>query len=198
MQLSFALSAPPAENVTALVERVLEDDSLPEMARDLFRLQADEYAAVAARLAEFEAKLMKWHREDDVSRRISTIPGVGPIRSSMLSMRGAAAGGHVLRSRLCGLARTYAQRSFNWRPSRDTAVSTKARGFFSASDQTLIVGATTLAEAMREGRHKPTPWLASLLERRPGRSWWRWPWPTDSPALLAALNDIGPRVPFGR
>ena len=75
------------QNVTALIKRVLEDDSLPEMARDLFRLQAEEYAAVQARLAKIEAKLMKWHREDDVSRRIATIPGVGPIGSSMLSMK---------------------------------------------------------------------------------------------------------------
>jgi transposase len=69
------------QNVSALIKRVLEDDSLPEMARDLFRLQADEYAGVEARLAKIEAKLMKWHREDDVSRRIATIPGVGPIGS---------------------------------------------------------------------------------------------------------------------
>jgi transposase len=58
------------QNVAALIKRVLEDDSLPEMARDLFRLQADEYAAVQARLAKIEAKLMKWHREDDISRRM--------------------------------------------------------------------------------------------------------------------------------
>jgi transposase len=70
------------QNVTALIKRVLEDDNLPEMARDLFRLQAEEYAAVEARLAKVEAKLMKWHREDDVSRRVATIPGVGPIGSS--------------------------------------------------------------------------------------------------------------------
>src|SRR6202041_2815635 len=36
------------QNVTALIKRVLADDNLPEMARDLFRLQADEYAAVQA------------------------------------------------------------------------------------------------------------------------------------------------------
>lgn len=54
---------------------------LPEMARDLFRLQADEYAAVQARLSKIEAKLMKRHREDDISRRIATIPGIGPIGS---------------------------------------------------------------------------------------------------------------------
>jgi transposase len=32
---------------------------------------------------------------------------------------------------------------------------------------TLIVGATALLRHIRKGRHKPTPWLASLLERKP-------------------------------
>ncbi|MBB4004681.1 transposase [Aurantimonas endophytica] len=57
------------------------------MARDLFRFQAKDYAAVEARLKEIEAKLMKWHREDEISRRIATISGVGPIGSTMLSMK---------------------------------------------------------------------------------------------------------------
>ena len=34
------------QNVPALIKHVLEDDTLPEMARDLFRLQAKEYALV--------------------------------------------------------------------------------------------------------------------------------------------------------
>jgi transposase len=32
---------------------------------------------------------------------------------------------------------------------------------------TLIVGATALLRHIRKGRHKPTPWLAALLERKP-------------------------------
>jgi transposase len=40
------------------MQRVLEDETLPEMARDLFRFQAQEYAAVEARLEEIETKLM--------------------------------------------------------------------------------------------------------------------------------------------
>ena len=32
---------------------------------------------------------------------------------------------------------------------------------------TLIVGATALLRHIRKGRHKPTSWLASLLERKP-------------------------------
>ena len=79
------------QNVNALIKRVLEDETMPELARDLFRFQAKEYAAVEARLEEIEAKLMKWHRADELSRRIATIPGVGPIGSTMLSMRAPAA-----------------------------------------------------------------------------------------------------------
>jgi transposase len=37
----------------------------------------------------------------------------------------------------------------------------------SALRSTLIVGATALLRHIRKGRHKPTPWLASLLERKP-------------------------------
>lgn len=75
------------QNVNALIKRVLEDDTLPEMARDLFRFQAREYVTVETRRNEIEAKLMKWHRVDDVTRRIATIPCVGLIGSSMLGMK---------------------------------------------------------------------------------------------------------------
>jgi transposase len=75
------------QNVNALMQRVLEDETLPEMARNLFRSQAQEYAAVEARLEEIETKLMRWHRADELSRRIATIPGVGPVGATMLSMR---------------------------------------------------------------------------------------------------------------
>ena len=37
----------------------------------------------------------------------------------------------------------------------------------SALRSTLIVGATALLRHIRKGRHKPTLWLASLLERKP-------------------------------
>lgn len=152
------------QNVNALIKRVLEDDSLPELAKDLFRFQAREYAAVEARLEEIETKLMKWHREDDVSRRIATIPGVGPIGSTMLSMKAPPAE--------------------NFRSGRDFAAwlgltpkdhSTGGRmrhgGITKAGDtalrSTLIVGATALLRHIRTGRHTPTPWLAALLQRKP-------------------------------
>ena len=62
------------------------------------------------------------------------------------------------------MARTDAQGPFNWRPA-------KARRHHKGQDSilrsTLIVGATALLRHVRKGRHKRTPWLASLLERKP-------------------------------
>jgi transposase len=134
------------------------------LARDLFRLQAEEYAAVQARLAKIEAKLMKWHREDDVSRRIATIPGVGPIGSSMLSMK--APPPETFRS-----GRDFAAWLGLTPKDHSTGGRQRHGGITKAGDSvlrsTLIVGATALLRHIRKGRHKPTPWLASLLERKP-------------------------------
>src|SRR6185503_17634048 len=55
------------QNVNALIKRVLEDDTLPEMARDLFRFQAREYSgawkrkrsrAISGRVSSSSTRLM--------------------------------------------------------------------------------------------------------------------------------------------
>ena len=151
------------QNVSALIKRVLEDNNLPDMARELFLFQAREYDAVEARLEEIETKLMKWHRQDDVSRRLSTIPGVGPIGSAMLSMK--APPPELFRS-----GRDFA--AWIGLTPRDHSTGGRQRhgGITKAGDAalraTLVVGATALIRHVRAGRHKPTPWLAALLERK--------------------------------
>ena len=152
------------QNVGALIERVLEDETLPELARELFRFQAQEYASVERRLEAIDAKLMDWHRADDVSRRLATIPGVGPIGSTMLSMKAPPA--ETFRS-----GRDFA--AWIGLTPRDHSTGGRMRhgGITKAGDtalrSTLIVGATALLRHIRSGRHVPSPWLASLIERKP-------------------------------
>jgi transposase len=152
------------QNVNALIKRVLEDETLPEMARDLFSIQAREYAAIEARLEEIEAKLMKWHRADELSRRIATIPGVGPIGSTMLSMRAPPA--ETFRS-----GRQFAAWLGLTPKDHSTGGRIRLGGITKAGDPairtTLIVGATALLRHVRKGRTKPSPWLAAMLERKP-------------------------------
>jgi transposase len=152
------------QNVNALIKRVLEDETLPELARDLFRFQAKEYAAVEARLNEIDAKLMKWHRADELSRQIATIPGVGPIGSTMLSMRAPAA--DTFKS-----GRHFAAWLGLTPKDHSTGGRTRLGSITKAGDplirSTLIVGATALLRHIRGGRTKASPWLAALLERKP-------------------------------
>jgi transposase len=152
------------QNVDALIKQVLEDDSIPALAKDLFHLQAREYAAVEARLEEIETKLRKWHREDEVSRRIATIPGVGPVGSTMLSIKAPPA--ETFRS-----GRDFAAWLGLTPRDHSTGGRMKHGGITKAGDSALrsvlIVGATALLRHVRRGGHKPTPWLAALLERKP-------------------------------
>ena len=152
------------QNVNALIERILEDETLPDLARDLFRFQAKEYAAVEARLEENEDKLMVWHRADDLSRRIATIPGVGPIGSTMLSMKAPPA--ESFRS-----GRQFAAWLGLTPKDHSTGGRVRLGGITKAGDpsirSTLIVGATALLRHIRKGRTKASPWLEALLNRKP-------------------------------
>jgi transposase len=152
------------QNVNALIKRVLEDRNVPELARDLFQFQARELASVEARLAEIDAKLMQWHREDDLSRRIATIPGIGPIGATMLSMKAPPA--ETFRS-----GRDFAAWLGLTPKDHSTGGRQRLGGITKAGDSTLrstlIVGATALLRHNRKGRGRPTQWLVALLARKP-------------------------------
>ena len=62
-----------------LLERIQADESLPVAARELFAVQAKEYAQLQAQIDEVEAKLRLGIRADECSQRLVKIPGVGPI-----------------------------------------------------------------------------------------------------------------------
>ena len=61
-----------------------EGAALPELARRMLAVLADQLRDVATRVAVVEGELMAWHRANEVSRRLATIPGVGPITASAI------------------------------------------------------------------------------------------------------------------
>ena len=48
---------------------------------------ARNYAQLEARIATIETKLMAWLRGNELSQRLTKIPGVGPVVASMLVMK---------------------------------------------------------------------------------------------------------------
>ena len=84
---SSASAANGLANLRPLLERIQTDEGVPDLARELFGAQAEEYAQLEEQIAGISAKLMAWHKADECSRRVAKIPGIGPIGAALLMMK---------------------------------------------------------------------------------------------------------------
>lgn len=162
----FGLTAATGvSKIEPLLARIAADEALPELARALFALHAKEYARLQEDLEAAEVKLIAWHRSDEASRRLTQIPGVGPIGAMMLVMKAPApqnfrSGRHF--AAWIGLT------------PKDHSTAGRARlGVITrAGDEALrsilVCGATSLLRQVGDGRGKHcSPWLLDLLKRKP-------------------------------
>src|SRR6266436_3148595 len=67
------------QQITELLGRLASDQGVPALARAMLGLLASQLEAVNGKLKAIEARLMAWHRHDQTSQCLATIPGVGPI-----------------------------------------------------------------------------------------------------------------------
>ena len=160
----FGLSAATGiAHLGPLLNRIQADETLPALARELFVAHAEEYAQLQTQIDEVEAKLMAWHKADARSKRLTKIPGVGPIGAVMLSMKTPAP--EAFRS-----GRDFA--AWIGLTPRDHSTAGKLRlGVITrAGDEALrsvlVVGATAVIRHARNGQGAVSPWLADLLKRK--------------------------------
>jgi transposase len=151
--------------IEPLLERIVVDETIPELARDLFAMQAKEYDRLQDELRDIEEKLTAWHRADECSQRLRQIPGVGPIVASLLVMKTPSA--TLFRS-----GRDFAAWIGLTPKDHSTAGKVKLGIITRAGDEALrsalVVGATAMLRAVRMGRSKrASPWLVALLKRKP-------------------------------
>ena len=84
----LGLIAPRAVRNMKLLLDVLadgDDESMPPLARDALRPLADQLAHIDIQIARLDRELLKWHRDNPVSQRLSSIPGVGPVTATALA-----------------------------------------------------------------------------------------------------------------
>jgi transposase len=74
-------------SVAMLVDLLDEEEmasSLPDAARAMLRVMADMLAGLDARIADLDKEIARRAREDEVARRLMTIPGIGPIAATAI------------------------------------------------------------------------------------------------------------------
>jgi transposase len=152
--------------IEPLLARIAADAQLPELAKELFATHAREYTRLQVEFAKIEAKLMTWHKHNELSRRLAEVPGIGPIGASLSVMK--VSDPQAFR---CG-------RDFSaWiglTPKDHSTAGKQRLGVITrAGDEALrsvlVAGATAVIQNVKRGRGHPSPWLLELVRRKPAK-----------------------------
>jgi transposase len=151
-------------HVEPLLARIVEDATVPELAKQLFVIQAQELIRLNGQLREIEAKLKAWHRQNELSRRLAEVDSIGPIGGCLLAIK-------VSNPQAFGCGRDFAAWLGMTPKDHSTAGKMRLGVITRAGDETLrrtlVVGATSLIRQVRNGKGHPSPWLRDLVARKP-------------------------------
>jgi transposase len=152
------------DKIEPLLARIAADATVPALARELFAELGEDYGQLTNRLHKIDARLMAWHRQNEVSRRLARIPAIGPIGASLLAMKVPDPG--AFRS-----GRDFAAWIGLTPKDHSTAGKTRLGVITRAGDEhlrsALVVGATAVLKQVRLGRGRPSPWIGALIKRKP-------------------------------
>ncbi len=159
------IAAKGASHVAELLAMVAADAGIPQLAREVFAGLAEDWAQIETRLDALDVKLRAWYKHNAVARRLTQIPGVGPVVAAMLVMK-------TPDPQAFASGRDFAAWVGLTPKDHSTAGRTRLGRITRAGDETLrsllVVGATAVIWPTRRGTAKRVmPWLASLLARKP-------------------------------
>jgi len=159
----FGVTAPKGpEQVAELLRRLVSDAGVPALAQEMIGELTCQLAALDAKLTAVQARLTAWHRHNQTSQLLATIPGVGPISGVSFALK--VPDPKVFRS-----GRHFAA----WvgiTPRENSTAGRQQLGRISKQGdedlrRLLVLGATAVIQQAKPGR--ASPWLVDLLARKP-------------------------------
>lgn len=165
----LGLPAPQGiSKVADLVAMLIGEDekAMPVLARQALRGLAAELETLGERIEAVEADILAWHKGNEASRRLATIPGIGPITASAIvaSITDPAqfrSGRHL--AAWIGLV-----------PRQNSTGGKERQGGISKQGdrslrRLLVLGAIAVIRHTRTRPPAGASWLKDLLERRPAK-----------------------------
>ena len=142
-----------------------DNTELPRLARHALRGLAAELEALGGRVKEIEAATLAWHKDNEASRRLATIPGIGPITASAIV------------ATLTDPSQFHSARQFAaWIgliPKQNSSGGKERQGGISEQGdrclrRLLVLGATAVIRHARTQVTAQTAWLRGVLDRPAG------------------------------
>src|SRR5262245_7666174 len=137
---------------------------LPELAREMLGVLADQLREVAARVRIVEAQLLAWHRSNDVSRRLGTIPGIGPITASAIAATVVDANQFSSGRQFAAWLGLVPQQRSSGGKERLGGISKRGDGYLR---RLLVHGARVIVGWRKRSAQTTDRWIGGLLSRRP-------------------------------
>ena len=159
--------APKGRSYVTLLGDLLKDDpgrSLPEAARAMFRVMIGSLEELDGRIAELDKEIARRAREDEVVRRLMTIPGIGPIAATAIAALAPSTQGFKRgRDFAAWLGLTPRQMSSGGKQRLGSISKMGERTL----RRLLIIGSSAVVmQASRRGAAKGS-WLEGMLARKP-------------------------------
>ena len=141
-----------------------DDDRLPPIARACLDGLAGQFLSLHEEITLAEKRIQAWHRSSEVSQRLETIPGIGPITASALAAS-------ITDPALFKSGREMAA-WIGLVPRQNSSGGKERLGRISKQgDQylrwLLVAGAMTIIRHAKRRGTTNLPWLADLIARRP-------------------------------
>ena len=139
---------------------------VPELAQRVVASLAQQIGALQEQLALLEKELLAWHRSNELSQRLATIPGVGVIAATALAAS-------VSEPERFGSGRQFAA-SLGLTPLQNSSGGKEKMGRISKMGdrylrRLLVVGMTSLIRRARTAPGSVDPRIPAMLDRRPAR-----------------------------
>jgi transposase len=146
--------------------RTGEVPGLPEIARGALESLASQLDNLAGEVRKLERQLMLWHRADETSQRLKTIPGVGIITATALSASVPDPAVFKTGRQFAAFLGLVPRQNSSGGKARLGRISKMGDGYLR---RLLVVGATSVIRRAGSNTSATGAWVRSLLERKPSR-----------------------------
>lgn len=141
---------------------LIESAEMPAVAQAALRPLVAQLNACEAQIAALDEAIRAWHQNNEVSRRLATVPGIGPLTASAIAASVADAGAFASARQFAAWLGLVPQQNTTGGKPRLGRISRQGNAYIR---RLLIIGAQSVLRWTRPTR--PTPWLLALLARRP-------------------------------
>ncbi len=162
------ISAQGPHKILMLIQEIRQGEvpGLPQIARAALESLALQLNNLAGEIRNLERRLMAWHRADETSQRLETIPGVGIITATALAASIPDPAVFKSGRQFAAFIGLVPRQNSSGGKDRLGRISKMGDGYLR---RLLVVGATSVVRRAGGNTSATGAWVRGLLQRKPSR-----------------------------